>query len=171
MIKKHRNTNHLISLTTGAIESGRVDELKHYISKLPKDLLHKQNFLEDSLIKSRYECAKILMESGLTISNPDLILFKCKIEDMEKTTKIMSSLGFTFKEDMNVRLIKRILEPYKLVDNPNRYYVATKYVESGFFTQSQFEEALFQISEKHKSTKWISIMKSCMREYNLSKIL
>ena len=100
MIKPHRNTNHLISLTTGSIESGRVNELIHYISKFSKDLLLKQNFLD-----------------------------------------------------------------------PNRYDIAAKYVESGFFTQKQFEEALSEIYEKHKATKWTNVVKSCMREYNLNKIL
>jgi len=171
MIKKHRNTNHLISLTTGAIESGRVDELRHYISKFTKDFLLKQNFLEESLIKSRYECSKILLESGLKIDNPDRILFKCKIEDIEKVSKNMASLGFTFNEKIKVQLIIRILGPYKLADNPNRYNIASEYVKSGFFTKKEFEEALSEISEKHKETKWNNIVKSCMREYNLSKIL
>ena len=86
--------------------------------------------------------------------------------------KIKKSIeGFTFKEDMKVQLILRILGPYKLADNPNRYNIAAKYVESGFFTQKQFEEALSEIYEKHKATKWTNIVKSCMREYNLSKIL
>jgi hypothetical protein len=171
MIKKHRNTNHLISLTTGSIESGRVDELVHYISKFTKDLLLKQNFLEESLIKSRYECSKVLLESGLKIDNPDRILFKCKIEDMEKVAKNMTSLGFNFNEDIKAQLIIRILGPYKLAENPNRYNIAAKYLESGFFTQKQFEDALLEISKKHKATKWTNIVKSCIREYNLSKIL
>lgn len=171
MIKPHRNTNHLISLTTGSIESGRVNELVHYISKFSKDLLLKQNFLEEALIKSRYDCAKVLIESGFEIKSPDYILFKCKIEDMEKVSKNMTSLGFTFKEDVKMQLILRILGPYKLSDNPNRYDIAAKYVESGFFTQKQFEEALSEIYEKHKATKWTNVVKSCMREYNLNKIL
>jgi len=171
MIKKHRNTNHLISLTTGSIESGRVDELVHYISKFTKDLLLKQNFLEESLIKSRYECSKVLLESGLKIDNPDRILFKCKIEDIEKVSKNMVSLGFNFNEDIKAQLIIRILGPYKLAENPNRYNIAAKYLESGFFTQKQFEDTLLEISKKHKATKWTNIVKSCIREYNLSKIL
>ncbi len=171
MIKKHRNTNHLISLTTGSIESGRVDELVHYISKFTKDLLLKQNFLEEALIKSRYDCAKALIESGFEIKSPDYILFKCKIEDMEKVSKNMISLGFNFNEDIKAQLIIRILGPYKLAENPNRYNIAAKYLESGFFTQKQFEDALLEISKKHKATKWTNIVKSCIREYNLSKIL
>jgi hypothetical protein len=171
MIKKHRNTNHLISLTTGSIESGRVDELVHYISKFTKDLLLKQNFLEEALIKSRYDCAKALIESGFEIKSPDYILFKCKIEDMEKVSKNMISLGFNFNEDIKTQLIIRILGPYKLAENPNRYNIAAKYLESGFFTQKQFEDALLEISKKHKATKWTNIVKSCIREYNLSKIL
>jgi hypothetical protein len=176
MIKRHRNTNHLNSLILGSIESNRVDELKHYISVYPKDLLqkHKNNhsdFLESALVKARNECAKFLIESEFIVRNPEFIILDTKIENLPFAMKNMESLGFHFRDEFKSALVRRILEPYKVLDNPRRVNIALEYLQNGFFTESQFEEGLDKIEKSNKGKRFENIVKSFIREYKLNKIL
>jgi hypothetical protein len=176
MIKRHRNNNHLNSLILGTIESNRVDELKHYISVYPKDLLqkHKNNhsdFLESALVKARNECAKFLIEFGFIVRNPEFIILDTKIENLPFAMKNMESLGFHFRDEFKSSLVLRILEPYKVLDNPKRIDIALEYLESGFFTECQFEEGLDKIEKANKGKRFERVVKSYIREYKLNKIL
>ena len=176
MIKRHRNTNHLNSLILGSIESNRVDELKHYISIYPKDLIEKHKnghseFLENALVKARNECAEFLIESGFTVRNPEFIILDTKIENLPFAMKNMENLGFHFRDDFKSALVRRILEPYKVLDNPKRVDIALEYLKSGFFTESQFEEGLNKIEKSNKGKRFEHVVKSYIREYKLNKIL
>jgi len=177
MIKRHRNIAHLNSLILGSIESNRVDELMHYISVYPKDLIEKHHknghsaFLENALLKARNECAKFLIESGFIVRNPEFIILDTKIENLEFAMKNMESLGFHFREEFKSGLVRRILEPYKVLDNPRRVNIALEYLESGFFTEIQFEEALDKIFKSSKGKRFENVVRSYIREYKLNKIL
>lgn len=183
MIKKHRNKEHLNSLILGAIENDRIDELKFY-TKLLDDNKNSE-FLKSALIKCKLESSKFLSEMGFTISSPLFVLLNSPIENMHSVYKLLIDLGYTFNKTNNVGVhysdytsdsikkycIKRILNPYKVLDNPNRIDIAMKYLENGFFTEKDFEETLIEISIKHKDSRFKTIVTQYIREYKLNKLL
>lgn len=46
-----------------------------------------------------------------------------------------------------------------------------QYLESGFFTDNQFEEALNEISTSYKPSRYNGVVNQFIREYKLKKLL
>lgn len=174
MIKKHRNIEHLNSLILGAIENDRLDELRHYISIYPTSKIESVKksgtFLISSLTKCKPKSSKFLYEQGFNQSTPLFIIMHSPIDKMSDVYDLMKNIGISTTFDKSI-LIKRILDPYKILDNPNRIDIAMKYLEDGFFTEKDFEETLIEISLKHKDTRFKTVVTQYIREYKLSKIL
>jgi len=174
MIKNHRNINHLNDLIFGSIENDRVEELRHYISVYPSGQIEKVkksgDFLKSALTKCKTESSKFLYEKEFSIGNPLFILLESPIDKMSNVHDLMKSLGVNYILNKST-LIKRILEPYKILDNPNRIDVAMKYLEHGFFSEEEFEETLNEISSRHGETRFKYVVNQYVREYKLNKIL
>jgi len=182
MIKKHRTIEHLNSLILGSIENDRLDELRYYISVYPptktEHAKRRGDFIRLALFKCKYESSKFLYDMGFSIGNPDYILSKCPIGNISNVYNLIFSLigGKEYKpgkpnKNLANQIINRILEPNKVLMNPNRIDVAMKYVESGFLKESDFENALNEISIKHKDSPFKGVVNQYVREYKLNKIL
>ena len=182
MIKRHRTIEHLNSLILGSIENDKLDELRHYISIYPPIGLQQAkksgNFLNYALAKCKYDSSKLLCELGFNMSNPEYILSKCTIQNIENVYKLLShfdkSNKWRFDRPNNIlmnKMINRILDPNKVFENPNRINVAMQYLESGFFTDNQFEESLNEISTSYKPSRYNGVINQLIREYKLKKLL
>ena len=174
MIKNHRNINHLNSLIFGSIENDRVDDLRHYISVYPSDKIENikksRDFLISALTKCKPESSKFLYEEGFNTTTPLFIILETPIDKMSDVYDLMKNIGINTTFNKRT-LIKRILEPYKVLDNPNRIDVAMKYLEQGFFSEEEFEETLNEISSSHEKTRFRYVVNQYVREYKLNKIL
>lgn len=174
MIKKHRNINHLNDLIFGSIENDRVNDLRYYISVYPSDQIEKVkkngSFLKSALTKCKPESSKFLYEEEFNISTPLFIILDSPIDKMSDVYDLMKNIGIKTSFNKSI-LIKRILEPYKILDNPNRIDIAMKYLEQGFFSEEEFEETLNEISKKNKESRFKYVVNQYVREYKLNKIL
>jgi len=182
MIKKHRNKKHLDSLILGAIENDRVDELAFYTKSL--DNHNNQEFLTYALTRCKLESSKFLYESGFTfrygIDNPLYILMDAPIDNLDNVYNLIISLSFRESDELSNEYlaykfkkycVKRLLDPYKVLDNPKRIDIVMDYIKKGFFTEEIFEEVLTEISEKHKESRFKNVVNQYIREYKLNKIL
>lgn len=174
MIKNHRNINHLNSLIFGSIENDRVDDLRYYISVYPSDKIENikksRDFLISALTKCKPESSKFLYKEGFNTTTPLFIILETPIDKMSDVYDLMKNIGINTTFNKRT-LIKRILEPYKVLDNPNRIDVAMKYLEQGFFSEEEFEETLNEISSSHEKTRFKYVVNQYVREYKLNKIL
>ena len=174
MIKNHRNINHLNSLIFGSIENDRVDDLRYYISVYPSDKIENikksRDFLISALTKCKPESSKFLYKEGFNTTTPLFIILETPIDKMSDVYDLMKNIGINTTFNKRT-LIKRILEPYKVLDNPNRIDVAMKYLEQGFFSEEDFEETLNEISSSHEKTRFKYVVNQYVREYKLNKIL
>ena len=181
MIKNHRNINHLNSLIFGSIENDRVDDLRHYISVYPSDKIENikksRDFLISALTKCKPESSKFLYDiyasyakEGFYTTTPLFIILETPIDKMSDVYNLMKNIGINTTFNKRT-LIKRILEPYKVLDNPNRIDVAMKYLEQGFFSEEEFEETLNEIFSSHEKTRFKYVVNQYVREYKLNKIL
>jgi hypothetical protein len=182
MIKKHRNKKHLDSLILGAIENDRVDELAFYTKLL--DNHNNQEFLTYALTRCKLESSKFLYGSGFTFrygtNNALYILMDAPIHNLDNVYNLITNLSFSGElykfgdytsESVKKYCVKRLLDPYKVLDNPKRIDIAMDYIKKGFFTEQIFEEALTEISEKHKESRFKNVVNQYVREYKLNKIL
>ena len=174
MIKNHRNINHLNSLIFGSIENDRVDDLRYYISVYPSDKIENikksRDFLISALTKCKPESSKFLYKEGFNTTTPLFIILETPIDKMSDVYDLMKNIGINTTFNKRT-LIKRILEPYKVLDNPSRIDVAMKYLEQGFFSEEEFEKTLNEISSSHEKTRFKYVVNQYVREYKLNKIL
>jgi len=173
MFKKHRNLNHLKTLIIGTIEQNRTEALSYYISKLPQDLKRKSEYLYFAVYKNKPECVSILKEQGIEPDSSFLhAVYVCKLEHIKDVCDILISLGFEISDSYKKNIIKRIIEPYKIEIDPNRFSIAIKYLDDGFFTYEQFNHATKSFLDKFKpNSKYAGLLISAKRESLLNKLL
>ena len=183
-MKPARNKKHLSDIINGCIENDSADGLKYYLSNFrskffipqSQDSLKKDfpNLLTDSISKLKPECAKYLHEIGFQIvrqSDIDRILLsECKIQKIQDVYELLISLGYNLPEDIKEKIIKRVLEPYKIEANNKRIDVALRLLNTGFVTEEQFEAVLNKIISETKNKKFESNIKIFVRDFRLKKL-
>lgn len=109
------------------------------------------------------------MDIGFKVS-PNFILSKCPISKIGDIYTLMYNLGIKIDISKS-EIIKRILEPYKIVDNISRIDIAMGYLKSGLFDHHEFKNALDRIQLDNKDSRFNGVIREYIREYKLHMIL
>jgi len=176
MFKKWRNTKHLESFIIGSIESGNIECFKHYITayiKVRGESRFVIEFLDFSIEKNRSECFSYLHEMGYRTTNHEHILLrKCNILLIEDIYENLCKNGYEFKSTIKFNILKRILEPYKILDNRNRIQVAWDYIESGFIDKETFDKYIEHATKIAKDgNRFKDTVLGFIREFKLNQLL
>lgn len=176
MIKKHRNPGQLRDLINGALECDNVTELSYYLSLSSGDIESlKTQLLLSSIVKFKENSAKFLIPiSTYKYTHIIEIFRKLKLEKIKEAFVLMENIGIDLDlyVGYKVYLIRRIMEPYKLLDNPNRINVLYNLLSDGFFTKEDIYPVLDEYERKHSGKKRVEgIFKGIKRELIISNIL
>jgi hypothetical protein len=176
MIRKWRNINHLENFITGSIENDNIDDFKHYINsyiKVRNDSRFITKFLDFSIEKNSLECFQYLHEMGYRTTNHEhILLWECNILLIEDIYENLLKNGYEFKSTIKFNILKRILEPYKILDNRNRIQVAWDYIESGFIDKQTFEKYIeFTAKIIKDGNRFKDTILGFVREFKLNQLL
>jgi|SaaInlV_165m_DNA_1040744.scaffolds.fasta_scaffold09630_6 hypothetical protein len=173
--------NRLNDALISNVHANQLDNLKFNVSSLRSDLFNdklKRKLLSLSISNGSKDCALFLIEQG-SICNPYLIPSECRYDKIDVVCDILEELmneypqSFTpvdFGTNINFMgkkvLIKRILDPSKVVDNPGRVDYLMK--NTHFFDTKDIKEV---INEEFKSNpeKWSSLI-SLLRDIKLKEL-
>lgn len=173
--------NRLNDALISNVHANQLDNLKFNISSLRSDLFNdklKRKLLSLSISNGSKDCALFLIEQG-AICNPYYIPSECKYDKIDVVCDILEELmdkypkSFTpvaFGTNINFMdkkvLIKRILDPSKIVDNPGRVdYLMNN---TKFFDTKDIKEVIDE-EFKNKPEKWSALI-SLLRDIKLKEL-
>lgn len=173
--------NRLNDALISNVHANQLDNLKFNISSLRSDLFNdklKRKLLSLSISNGSKDCALFLIEQG-AICNPYYIPSECKYDKIDVVCDILEELmdkypkSFTpvaFGTNINFMdkkvLIKRILDPSKIVDNPGRVdYLMNN---TKFFDTKDIKKVIDE-EFKNKPEKWSALI-SLLRDIKLKEL-
>lgn len=162
----------ILDKITDAVVNDKIDKLKFLIYSLPGDILKKKidEFLYYSVINGSENCSFFLLEKGATIVLNNNPLHSCKYFMIHEVYYLCEKISFEYNipfDNSKDRLIKRILEPYKVEQNPERVTYLYSLFRSGFFSMKEIKECIDKnyVSEIKKGK-----LKVLLREITLSEL-
>ena len=158
------------------VHANQLDNLKYNVSLLRTNLFDdglKSKLLTLSLTNASKECALFLIEQG-AICNPSYILSECKYDKIHIVYELVDELVDEFPDNftgsgMNKNkkyLIKRILDPSKINENPHRIdYLMSN---TKFFSTKEIKQCIDE-EYKSKPEKWSALI-SLLRDIKLKEL-
>ena len=182
MTKKPRNINHLKDLITGTIQQDRLDDLKFYLSTCShsnlENIKKQPSLLMFAVHSGNLEICKYLYSNGFSLLHgPSYILVSATYDKLVSSFNILKSLDNNIFEksggDEKVKelILSKILEQYKVIDNPNRESYAIDLMKSGFIDEKKFNKIFNKIQEKNKGTRFEKTLVMVNRELILNQLL
>lgn len=165
------------------VHEDQIENLKYNVSLLRSNLFTdglKRKLLVQSITNGSKECALFLIEQG-AVCNPCFLPLECKYDKIHLVCDLLEEIVYEYPKSftsasgqgafttLNIdkkALIKRILEPRKISENPKRVdYIMTN---TKFFETKEIKEV---IDEQFKSNpeKWSALI-SLLRDIKLKEL-